>query len=158
MTTKSLEVESTLSYAHRSGGQVQVVLRLPLTDLSDGTTEVRLRSRKQVQDVAAEVSLDGPDTVLRFAVPEQGLGNRVWRLVLLRGPDRAAVPVQARLLTATARPVALLPGPAPDTRMAPPRPGGPTAQSTLVRAAKRLPSPLQDVLRRGRAAVRRRSG
>ena len=156
MNRRSVEVESTLSYAHRSGDRIRVVLRLPLEDLSDGTTNVRLRSRKKELVVPAEAGLEGPDTLLRFAVPDQGLGNRVWGVTLLRGADRTEVPVQARLLTANARPVALLPGPAPDTRMAPPRPGAP-AQGGLVRAAKRLPSPVQDVLRRGRAAVRRRS-
>ena len=68
------------------------------------------------------------------------------------GTDAGFVPVETRLLAAPGAPVALLPGPAPSTRMRPPTPRA--TRPLPIRLAERMPVPLRRLLRRARRAGR----
>jgi hypothetical protein len=151
MNDKLLQVDELTSFAHRVGDEVRVTLQLPYGAVEAGDVQVRLISDRRRFEVAGTVASDADATVVTFAAPQEQLGRPVWRLALRPSGAERFQRVQARLLARTSQPVALLPGPVPATRMAPPAPR--PKVSAARRVAAQLPEPAKRVLRRGRAVV-----
>lgn len=120
-------LDETASYARRSNGSVLLVLRMSLDEPLD-VPEARLRfsdGERQVRTRARLRRTGESVVVLEADVPAARLTPGTWRLALRPGPDESWTPLQARLLVPSpGQPVALLPGPEPRTRMAPPAPAG----------------------------------
>lgn len=154
MTPQTVTVDETLSFAHRDAGIVKVRLRLPGESIEAGRARMGLSSGARRFKVAADVTSDEQGVTVDFTAAGAKLQQRVWSLTLHPSSDAPAVHVQARLLARPDQPVALLPGPVPTTRL--PEPSPRTEPSLAIRAARRLPPRVQQVLRRGRAAVGRR--
>lgn len=115
MSPNELSVDLTTSYAQRTGGTIRVVLGLD--DSSGAGPSLRLRSRKRVATAVIEPGSTPGTVEARVA----NLPPGVWRLSL--GTEEGdAVPLEARLVAVRKQPVALLPGPRPATKMAPPQP------------------------------------
>ena len=167
--TGPLEVDH-LSWAQRVGADVRVRLLLPGAPMEAGPAEVELSDGDgaTLRARAEATVVEGALTLL-FDVAQSALGAAPWHLAL-RSPDGVATPVAARLLAAPGLPVALLPGPAPRTRLRPPAPRAagsaarpvtrPAARSLVSRVARRLPAPARAALvaarERGRALARTR--
>ena len=148
MTDQVIVVDDELSWARRVGDDVDVRLRLPDAPLEPGTTDVELvTSSKRLRSVADATLEDGVATVA-FRVRQSELGSDTWSLKVRATSHGSFVPLRARLLAAPGSPVAFLPGPAPATRMRPPRPRG--RRSPLHRLAARLPEPARSLVRRTR--------
>lgn len=155
MSRKALPVDELLSYAVRSGDGIRVRLHLRGSDLAPGAATVRLRSGRRTLEAAA--TLERGDTGALLDLTATGVrGPRAWRLVLRPAGGGPPIPLEARLLAAPDRPVALLPGPAPATEMPPPAPR--SSPSTARRLGTRLPEPVKRPLRRARAKLAARSG
>ena len=152
MSAGALIVDERLSWARSAGDAVSVHLRLPGAALTAGAVGVELVSAGHRLRSTAEVTVgDGAVTVV-LDVPRSELGRSTWRVMIQARPDAGFVPVEARLLAAPGAPVALLPGPAPSTRMRSPTRRIP--RPLPVRLAERLPVPLRRVLRRARRSGR----
>jgi hypothetical protein len=149
---RSYEVDELLSWARCSGDTLIVHLRLPGAELAAGAAGVELVSTSgRIRSTAVVTVEDGVAEVL-LDTPRRELGSSTWRLSIQAGRDAGSVPVEARLLAAPGSPVALLPGPAPSTRMRPPtrRPPRPLT----LRLADELPTPLRRALGRARTKAR----
>ena len=129
MSRNAEEVEIAGSYARVADRIVHLTVALPNPqELRDLPTEgMRLRLRRQ--DGAEKVGVpahvtrrDDHSTVLTAEVPVGRLPDGVWMLRAVGTDGSDVVPLQARLLMSRTQPVALLAGPAPTTRMAPPAP------------------------------------
>lgn len=151
MNDRLIAVDELLSYAHRSGSEVKVSLRLPAGSAEAGPVQVRLVNDRRRFEVAGTASPDGDGTVVTFSARQDQLGRAVWRIALRTPGGEKFQRVQARLLAKPSQPSALLPGPTPTTRLAPPAPR--PKLTTTRRVAARLPEPAKRVLRRGRAVV-----
>ena len=149
-------LDETRSFAHREGDQIRLSLRVRGAVLQAAPAVVQLRAGKTRVRVPAEVTSDEQGATVAFSAPEARLRRRVWSMAIQSQTGDDSVPVQARLLARRTQPVALLPGPTPTTRLAPPTPRG--GRSLAVRAGRRLPDPIQSLLRRTRATLRRRRG
>lgn len=150
MPTKATEVDTLSSYAHRMGGDVHLVLELPETSPADGPARLVLRREAgrgragrggrgdKVVRVDAETAPAGAGVRLEARVPARRLPPGLWRLALRR--DESATPerLQARLLTSRTQPVALLAGPRPSMKMAPPRPRTPSGPAAVAGRARRV--------------------
>ena len=152
MNVPLFQVDERLSFAHRVGDEVAVRVRVPGDALGGGAVEVRLRAGRHRHLVTAVVDRDGDGAALTFRVPQSELRSRVWHLAIRPPAEDHFVRVEARLLARPGQPVALLPGPTPETRHPAPRPRKP--QPAHQRLARRLPVPVRDRLRRGRTALR----
>jgi hypothetical protein len=146
-----LHVDELVSYAHRAGDEVRVSLRLANGAVAPGAVEVRLVNDRRKFEVSGNATAENDATVVTFSAPQERLGRAVWRLAVRGTGGEKFHRVEARLLAKGSQPVALLPGPTPTTRMAPPRPR--PKVSTVRRVAAQLPEPAKQVLRRGRAVV-----
>ncbi len=156
-------VGTVSSYARLTGEDLLVQVHLPdsapLTDpqlrLRDGDRRIRAR---------ADVAPADHGVVLSARFPRRRLRPGVWRVAVRDGRGAPYQRLQARLVVGRGQPVALLPGPAPRTRMAPPRPaetrsaGGLRHSVSLAgrrAAAKALSRLPDDQEARVRAALRR---
>jgi hypothetical protein len=147
MTVEDPRIDELLCFAHRTGDQVAVQLRLTTAWEGDATV-ARLTANDRRIEVPAAVRHEGDHVDVTFTVPQHGLRRAAWR-ISLKTPDSGRFrPLQARLLARPDQPVALLLGPAPTTRMAPPPPR--RHVSTVRRAAQRLPRPVKQLLRGAR--------
>jgi hypothetical protein len=126
---------------------IRVILVLPDVAVPGPDAVLRLRSgKKGFRREATVVASDGA-AVVDATVGPRRWGRAPWQLAVRLDQDGRFLPVEARLLVAPGQPVALLPGPAPATRMPSPAPGGSPA-SRVRRLAGR-------VRRTGRRALRR---
>jgi hypothetical protein len=116
-----LAVELSASYAHRAGQDIHVVLQLADDRAVDSAAQLQLRAGQRTVRIATTSSSTPDGTVLDARVRAVDLRPGVWRLMLV-GPGDEVHGVQARLLNSHKQPVALLPGPTPQTEMAAPRP------------------------------------
>jgi hypothetical protein len=154
----ALEVHH-LSWARRAGKDVEVRL-LVLGPVEPGTARVELTDGGHARlSARAQATPEGDGVALQFSVPQSSLGGSTWQLAL-SGASDTSVPISARLLAAPQIPVALLPGPAPETLLRPPAPRRREQAGSLAsRWGRRLPAPARNVLRsvrdRGLAAARR---
>jgi hypothetical protein len=151
--TDPLEVDEIASYAHRVDDGVRLVLHVP--GLVPDTDEVRVRlwAGDQVRQRPASVRAVDGGTVLELVVPVKGLGHRVWRLAVAAGGDGTSYRrLQARLLTSSRQPVALITGPMPRTVLPEPSPRRRprTSRSTARRIAGRIARDARRTLRLGR--------
>jgi len=119
----TLPVDPLHSYARRVGDDVKVVLVVSPTDEPLGA-DIALRLRnKAVLDVPAAIAPVGEGrTRIEALVPGDGLSDGTWRLKLLAPTTVGRRNLQTRLLVRAGMPIALLPGPAPDTRLTEPVP------------------------------------
>jgi hypothetical protein len=153
----ALQVEAVTSYARRQG--TVVVVRVHLPDVT-GLRGARLRLRhgdgqRTVEAAAVAVAADATrGTMLTARVPAQQLGPGIWRLALWSEETTGYRRLQARLVLVRRGPVALVAGPLPRTRMAPPAPRRhPAARpGTLERVARRTASAALERLPEERAA------
>ncbi len=145
-----LPVDLTTSFAQRAGGDVRLVLGLP--ERPEGAGELRLTSgKRRVTVPLGESSGD----VVEVRVPKDQVTPGLWKLALVGGAE--PVSLEARLLSRRKIPVALLPGPTPTTKMAPPEPQEAAAPSKARRAAARTVDTALGVLpEQRRGAVRER--
>ncbi|HEY7044999.1 MAG TPA: glycosyltransferase 61 family protein [Nocardioidaceae bacterium] len=149
MSRNTMPVDELLSWARREGPAIQVGLRLPGADLAPGKTTVRLTRRKGELQVDADATGESDAVTLAFTVPRTTLAPPAWRIAVQTGADGRFQPVEARLLAPKDQPVAVLPGPPPDTKMPAPSPRRPgRAMRTPVA------TPTRRVLRRGRSLAR----
>jgi len=135
----ALPVEIVSSFAHRRGEDIRVVLHLPaLGPVSSSTVPVRFSDGKRRVGRPAEARAAEPGTILELSVPAKVFGRGLWRLAVRADGPGGFVPVEARLMTGRRQPIALLPGPAPTTRLPEPTPG-PT-ESSSKESARRAPA------------------
>ncbi|MCW2764294.1 MAG: hypothetical protein JWO11_253 [Nocardioides sp.] len=148
MTAGPLEVDEQLSWAQRVGDEIRVQLRLPGAGLEPGAADVRLTSGSRRIRLPAAVQAAEGAPVVTFSAPQVQLGSGVWSVAVRPSAGGQFLRARARLLAPPTQPVALLPGPAPETRMASP---APRARPSLARRlARRLPAPVRRALLRGR--------
>jgi hypothetical protein len=111
---QALAVEVISSYARRSADRVRLRLQLPRVRMVDGQ-QVRVRLQR------AKASVTGDDTVtdvtggirVEAELPADRLPSGTWSIAVSIGTGGRFQRVQARLLTSTTRPIALLTGSAP---------------------------------------------
>lgn len=124
-TTGAHGVEVANSYARRSGDDVLLRIHLPEAQQIERPT-LRLRrigkGPGRVYDQDASFSPAATGVLLTAAVPASALTPGLWQLRLRGSEEDSFRRVRARLLVKPRQPVALLTGPVPDTKMAPPRP------------------------------------
>jgi hypothetical protein len=145
----ALEIDERLSWARRDGDAVSLHLRLPGAVLQPGTASMELVGSGGRLRTPAVVTADEGTTIVVVTVPQLELGRATWRLTIQASSSTRFVPIEARLVAAPGCPVALLPGPAPATRMSPPTPRA--RRSAALRLAERLPPRARRVLLRTRA-------
>jgi hypothetical protein len=157
-----IAVDYPYSYAHRSGEELRIVLDLaPPHDLTptwpDGEGPIlRLRHEGRTVRTPATLAEHGRWLRLDATVPWTRLRPGVWNLAVRLPQGGGLRPLQARLLVSRKRPVALLPGPAPRTRMAPPRPEPSAARRAADATLDLLPERhAQRLLSAARATYRR---
>jgi hypothetical protein len=157
VSASALEIDERLSWARREDDAVRVHLRLSGAVLAPGTASIELVSASERFRSPAVVTTAEGATVVVVSLPQSELGRSTWRLSIQTSANSGFTPIQARLVAAPTSPVALLPGPAPATRMRPPSPS--TRRPAALRLAARLPVPVRRMLLRarawGRAASRR---
>jgi capsular polysaccharide biosynthesis protein len=135
---EAIQCDALMSHCRRLGEDVLVSLRLGLGDLHAGAAQVVLVGPKSEVRVTGSIDREGDGLLLTFAVPQAKLGGRAMDIAV-RASAGDARPTDARLLAAKHRPSALLIGPVPASRMAPPRPPSPptTETSTTPKAVAR---------------------
>ena len=116
-----VRVDPLLSYARRAGARVQVVLEV-VGEPPSGDVKVGLHADRSVDEPATVT----PSGAGRFRVdvhvdPER-LGEGTWRMRLIDSADDEPQILQSRLLLRADMPVALLPGPPPNTVLPEPEP------------------------------------
>jgi hypothetical protein len=150
MSQQVLEIDEQLSWARRVGDAVRIHLRLRSAVLEPGTAFVELLSASGERlRSAAEVTTAEGAIVVTASMPQSELGRSVWQLTIDTPESVEPVHLGARLLAAPTSPVALLPGPAPATRMRPPAPR--TRHRQVHRRAARVPASARSVVVRARA-------
>jgi capsular polysaccharide biosynthesis protein len=142
MSRNALPVDELLCWARRDGELIKVGLRLPGAELEPGAAEVLLVRRNDEHRVDAEISKRPEAVDLEFAVPQSMLGPHAWSLSLQAGPDDRIQRLEARLLGRPGQPVAVLPGPAPATKMPPPSPRRPRPSAPPPSTGRSWRSPL----------------
>jgi hypothetical protein len=127
------------SLAWRGEGQVHLALHLPDAGLAPGAEGVMLQLRDGDRRVrrAAMVATAATGVLVEASVPGPRLADGLWRIALRPGPDADLVRLEARLLVKPGQPVALIPGPEPKTRMAPPLPEPVPATASVPSAIRR---------------------
>jgi hypothetical protein len=117
-----LRVDPLLSYARRSGDDVQVTLEISGPRPS-GDLGLRLRGTDTV-DHPVSVTPSGKGRFrVEALIPKAGLDDGTWRMRLLDGSGEQRN-LQTRLLLREGMPIALLPGRPPDTVLPEPSPRG----------------------------------
>ncbi len=133
------------SLAWRVGDRVHVSLHLPAVEPAE-TVEVRFRDGERRVRVPGRVSAADEGSMVDVEVPARRVAGGLWRIAVRLGDAESFTRVEARLLVRPDQPIALLPGPAPRTRMPEPPardsrpavPAGPrVAAARLVRSARR---------------------
>ncbi|MCR6031939.1 hypothetical protein GGQ22_10825 [Nocardioides sp. zg-579] len=115
--TSSVPVSVLWSHAHRADGAVRLVLVLPAeAPVVAAQVWLRLELGEAALRVPASVEPDEHGLRLSAAVPQDRLAAGLWRLRVRVGRGGPLLGLQARLLLAPDRPVALLPGPRPALR------------------------------------------
>jgi hypothetical protein len=139
-TSKSVPVEAIASYAHRSGEDIHLVVTVPEIDLADGPVDLRFSDGSRRFREAATARAEGSGAVIEARVPAARFGRPVWRIAVRSSEAEPFQPLQVRLLARADLPVALLPGPKPATRMAPPPPRSQGSRPAMLarRARRRL--------------------
>lgn len=124
-----LAVETISSYARRVEDQVRVVLHLPGLDYS-GQDEIAVRFKGRHGTVVGEAraTIAGPGTLLVTEVPARSLPPGIWRVAVRPTPEARFRRADARLMTSSSQPIALLGGPAPRGFIAPPQPVAPLSR------------------------------
>ena len=120
----ALEVGLLDSVAWREEGRVHVVLDLPaLQGLSSGQdVAVRFRDgERRVRRPATLTSTERGGSVT-VSAPGPRLAAGLWRIAVRVDDAETFTRVDARLLVRRGQPIALIPGPAPETRMREPEP------------------------------------
>ena len=92
------------SFARLRGADAEIVLANPKTEIAGENTLVRLESGARKVDAGASADSSGS---LVVRVRRSELGDGIWRLAVVRGPDDVA-PLAARLLVQGSRPLVLL--------------------------------------------------
>jgi hypothetical protein len=153
MTTKTVEsVETISSYARRTEDGVQLVLHLPGLQADEGTLQLRLAGPRGKVRTEATVTATEPGMRVEAHLGAKQLSPGVWRIALRQDPEAPFVRAQARLLMSTTQPIALLPGPAPRTRLEPPVRAVPSSPARrALREAGRLADRALSVLPADRA-------
>ena len=142
----ALEVGFLDSVAWRTNGDLHVALHLPGL-ASTESVEVRFRDGERRVRRPATVSSAAEGILVEVAVPARRLAEGLWRIAVRAGDADTFTRVEARLLVRRDRPVALLPGPPPRTRMAEPEPSTPSPSP--VGTALRLAGRAVGAVRRG---------
>ena len=140
-------VEAIASYAHRAGPDIRLVLHLPRARHAGGGVRLLFRAAHgdpPETSVEADVAAADPGVVVTAQVPAERLPDGVWSLETVADGESGEL-LEARLLTSHTQPVALLPGPAPDMRMRPPRPRATPPGASRLRSL--VPAPLKRVVR-----------
>lgn len=152
MSSTELPVDLTTSYAQRRGSVIRLVLGL--VDPVVAGSSLLLASRKRT----AVASLEPGSAPGTLEARVSDLPPGVWRLAV--GTDaETATALEARLVAFRKQPVALLPGPRPTTKMAPPEPRAtaPATPGTARRvAARTVDSALAVLPERRRGPARER--
>jgi hypothetical protein len=151
MTSTPIAVSLTSSFAYRDPDGVHVVVGVPSETLPPILAEVQLSRGQQRVRVRADVVGQGSSSLVSFTFAPTP-GRRAWRLAV-RGDETGFIPVEARLLARPGQAVALIPGPIPATRLAPPLPRAapPTSATRLDEVSRALHRTVAKV----RAKVRR---
>jgi hypothetical protein len=121
-----LRVDPLLSYARRAGSRVQVVLEV-VGERPSGDVMVRLHADRSVDEPATVTPSGAGRFVIDAHVDADRLGDGTWRMRLIDPAADEPQNLQTRLLLRSDMPVALLPGPPPDTVL--PEPEPPTGRS-----------------------------
>ena len=121
-----LRVDPLLSYARRAGSRVQVVLEV-VGERPSGDVMVRLHADRSVDEPATVTPSGAGRFVIDLHVDADRLGDGTWRMRLIDPGADEPQNLQTRLLLRSDMPVALLPGPPPDTVL--PEPEPPTGRS-----------------------------
>lgn len=144
-------VDIIASLAHRQGKGIRLVLHLPELEVLDvATVPVRFTDGNRSVRRSATVTPVNEGILLELTVAAKRLGRGIWTLALRPETPGRFVGIEARLLTGRRQPVALIPGPVPDTRLPEPRP---TPRLPEPIRARRLPA---RVVGRVRRSLRRR--
>jgi glycosyltransferase involved in cell wall biosynthesis len=111
---QAVVVEVTSSYARRSADRVRLVLHLPGAGTSDGQ-RARVRLQRAQSAVTGDATVTDAIGGIRVeaGLPADRLPSGTWSIAVSLGQGERFQRVQARLLTSTTRPVALLTGSAP---------------------------------------------
>lgn len=133
--TAAVPVDISRSFARREDGSVRCVLWVSDAELeatrsarlSKETVRMRLSHAKRRRVRDAEVVPGETGLRLEFSVPAHRLAGGVWRLACLTPGRGGPIPLEVRLLAVPQRPVALLPGPEPQTRLPHPTTARPSA-------------------------------
>ncbi|MGZ5416405.1 MAG: hypothetical protein ACXWDI_04440 [Nocardioides sp.] len=123
-TTGAHGVEVANSYARRSGSDVRLQIHLPQTEaLESPTLQLKSVGKGPKRNLDTEVSVTpaAQGVLVTATVPVSEVEPGLWQ-VRVREGDADFRRVRARLLVDPKQPIALLSGPVPETRMAPPRP------------------------------------
>ena len=125
------------SYARRSGDQIHLVLDIPSDGgITAGAAEVRVKGPRATARASATVTPVAGGSRVQASLPARSLKADVYRLALRPNGQDTFQRLQARLVVSPTQPIALLPGPAPRTRILPPRPQQvPTVRGRAERAA-----------------------
>jgi hypothetical protein len=116
------EVAVATSHARRVGDEVYLLLELLDADLPTGDAEMRLVLGERRAKVPATVSAPGSGVLVACTVPAHVRGRGAWHLALRPAGATSFKRIDARLIVHRDQPVAVLPGPAPKTRLAAPAP------------------------------------
>jgi hypothetical protein len=122
-----LRVDPLLSYARRAGARVQVVLAVT-GESPSGDVKVGLRADRSVDEPATITPSGAGRFVVDAHVDADRLGEGTWQMRLIDSAGAEPQDLQTRLLLRSHMPVALLPGPPPNTVL--PEPEPPTGRSS----------------------------
>ena len=133
-------INTISSYARRSGDQIHLVLDIPSDgSVPDGAAEVRVKGPRAMARASATVTPVAGGSRVQASLPAKLLKADVYRLALRPNGAGTFQRLQARLVVSPTQPIALLPGPAPRTRILPPRPKQvPPVRARAERAAAGL--------------------
>jgi hypothetical protein len=152
---KRVDVDQVLSYAHRDGEEVRLVLHVTDPSLPEDPVALQLSRRKRHVQVPMTSEKRSGGTILEARVRGRDVQRGVWRLALRGQEPAGSLPLQARLLMSGKQPIALITGPRPRTEMPAPAPRSAAVPpaARLARAARRRLVTLRQSVRSRRAAT-----
>ena len=121
-STDVVAVTAVSSYAHRSRGDIHVVMDLPGRWELEGNVLLRLRSGSRTIRTPALGTRTESGVRLETRVNAGQLSPGLWRVSVRSASGAGWVRMQARIQLKRKQPIALLTGPLPRTRMAEPTP------------------------------------